>query len=232
MEEVVAVRLFVWHGDKGNGYIRVDALIHAVRLKNLSMVKFMIDQGTDVNVKVSGKSPLYKGIQVRSYQIVKLLVDAGANVNEIHNFHRDSMLHFTLSRCETPRVEMVKIMHLLIDSGADVRVCNQRRETPLHCASEYGCLESVERLIESGADVNARADGRMAYPIIVASYYRYTAIVQRLLQAGADVSLRNRYGEDALDCAKRCRYQGRYQDIVELLENHIRSKADAANTKL
>lgn len=49
------------------------------------------------------------------------------------------------------------VIDRLIVSGADINVRNLNRETPLFTAARHGCFPVVQRLIERGANANARS---------------------------------------------------------------------------
>ena len=84
--------------------------------------------------------------------------------------------------------------------------------TPLAVVITWGDLEAVERLLEAGAEVNAKIeDGRTAFHEAV--LFEDVPIVTRLLKAGASRSIRDDEGITPLDLAKRL---GNHA-IIELL---------------
>ena len=64
--------------------------------------------------------------------------------------------------------EMVEIVRLLIEQGADVTAKDKNLSTPLHLASSVGIPESVQLLIGHGADINAEDMSRRT-PLHLAS---------------------------------------------------------------
>jgi len=80
-------------------------------------------------------------------------------------------------------------VNLLIDAGLRVNSADPiRKATALHNASAQGHLRIVARLLELGADIDAR-DWHGVTPLIAAVYAGHTSIVQALLQKGADVNV-------------------------------------------
>jgi ankyrin repeat protein len=82
-------------------------------------------------------------------------------------------------------------------------------------AARDGLADLVERLIDSGADINIQDEtGQTA--LIAASDQGYFGIVDLLLQRGADSNIKDKDGDSALDIA-------RFKDhieIVKLLKAH------------
>ena len=74
--------------------------------------------------------------------------------------------------------------------------------TALFTACGYGSYEAAEALCAHGAELDAR-DNNQSTPLIFAAYGGSTKICEMLLALGADPSLKNRYGETALDKARR-----------------------------
>jgi len=72
--------------------------------------------------------------------------------------------------------------------------------TALHDAAQRSQADEVKRLLEQGADVEARDQfGQTA--LYVAASRGHFVIVKRLLEAGADVGARDQYGRTALHIA-------------------------------
>jgi ankyrin repeat protein len=82
-----------------------------------------------------------------------------------------------------------------------VRAGEQRQDTPmapaLAAALRDGDVQAVIKLIEAGADVNAR-DAEGNTPLILASFYAGPRCVELLLEKGADLKAANRSGVTAL----------------------------------
>ena len=75
------------------------------------------------------------------------------------------------------------------------------QDTGLHEAIVGDDLESVQRLIESGADLNGREPMGGASPLISAAVFGRTEAAKALIDAGADLDLRNNDGSTALTTA-------------------------------
>lgn len=70
----------------------------------------------------------------------------------------------------------------------------------LRMAANSGRLEEVKRLLNEGADINARFSNGMT-PLILASWMGHTKVVELLLRKGADVSAKTNAGSTALKLA-------------------------------
>ena len=68
--------------------------------------------------------------------------------------------------------EMVEIVRLLVEHGADVTAKDKSSSTPLHLASSFGTPEIVRLLIERGVDITAEDESRKT-PLHLASGSRW-----------------------------------------------------------
>ena len=68
--------------------------------------------------------------------------------------------------------EMVEIVRLLVEQGADVTAKDKSSSTPLHLASSFGSPEIVRLLIERGVDITAEDESRRT-PLHLASGSRW-----------------------------------------------------------
>ena len=94
---------------------------------------------------------------------------------------------------------------LLRHNGADPHIRGYSRRTPLQSAAYYGSLEVVRRLIEYGADINAKDKDKMA-PLHWTSYGRYFkdgSVLRLLLEHGADINMQDGDGWTPLYFASR-----------------------------
>jgi hypothetical protein len=88
----------------------------------------------------------------------------------------------------------------------------------LHYAVRDGDLKEVRKLLDKGADVNAR-DKYGWTPLHEAASYGHLDIVKLLVERGADVNARDKDGRTPLDLAKRMKPW----DIADFLENYRES---------
>lgn len=142
------------------------------------------DHGADINFALRDSDGQRRSVfnalcKSCLYNEALSLMDLGVDINkdtEIHSGNRhSSALHiccgYGLHRTDEPRRE---------------RLLQQREATVL-----------IKRLIQSGADINARAeDGRTA--LMTAAYFDFPAAVRELLKANADVRLSDDFGDPAL----------------------------------
>ena len=102
--------------------------------------------------------------------------------------------------------------------GADVHEKDSEGNTVLMWASERGCKEVVDTLLEKGADVNAKNKiGRTA--LMEASENGHKEVVELLIKNGANLDARGMSDETALIKASR----NGHKEVVEVL---IKSGAD------
>ncbi len=86
--------------------------------------------------------------------------------------------------------------------------------TPLHVAAFFGALPIAEKLIESGAEVDARSTNPMQNtPLHAAAAGKKLELVRLLLEEGADVNAKQQGGWTALHAAAQNGDRG----LVELL---------------
>jgi hypothetical protein len=63
--------------------VEIDPLCKAVATGNTKMVKTLIDQGADVNVKSNGMQPIHYAAKYNRVELIKMLITAGADVHSI-----------------------------------------------------------------------------------------------------------------------------------------------------
>ncbi len=106
------------------------------------------------------------------------------------------------------------IVQLLLERGANVHAvaANATRVQPLHSAAAVRSLEICRRLLDAGADVNARQAGGFT-PLMSAAMAGDRDLVDLLLAQGADASLAAEDGRTPRDLAAA----GGYESLVSLL---------------
>ncbi|KAA8492535.1 Ankyrin repeat domain-containing protein 10 [Porphyridium purpureum] len=103
-----------------------------------------------------------------------------------------------------------EMVALLLDYGAASVVnvpCKVHDQTALHVAAFHGNVGAVQKLIRSGAHVNALTDDHRT-PLFQAAFGGHAAVVKELLAAGADPSVRDADKQTPLDVTKDVECQG------------------------
>jgi ankyrin repeat protein len=126
------------------------------------LCEFLIENGADVNLPLSdsGETPLHAALSpIRPAQrlVVKVLLDHGADPN----------------RATRPSVE----------TGAFMRDCRTRAETPLHRAAAFATEATIQLLLDAGAKVDAK-DMNGDSPLTWASWYQRPDPILRKLCYG------------------------------------------------
>ncbi len=148
---------------------------------NVNLVKWLIKQGANVNVKnVKDWTPLHTAALVKNHEIAQLLINNGANINSLTNLGWTPLMIAS----EEGDFETAK---LLIDHNAKINVKAKDRSSAIYVAAQNGHLDIVKLLVENGANVNDRVTGEWT-PLIVASEQGHLEIVKFLLLNNADIN--------------------------------------------
>jgi len=157
---------------------------------------------------------IHKAAYDGNIEVVKQHLAAGTDVNE-KNLSKFTALHFATSRGNDDIIE------LLIKAGADINSKNKDGETPrdlsehegiadllgnnggiygtLHGAAMNGDIDSIKKLIEGEADVNAKAHAESRTPLHYAALRGDKEIVDLLIQNGAKLNVIDGEGLSVLD---------------------------------
>ena len=164
-------------------------LMHFCRLdneddENIEKIKFLIENGADVNHRVyredghyesdddmlygfnygcdCGRTALRYAVNGGHVETVKLLIENGADVN-VRDCSDMNLLMYLYNMdfyANTPSPtdeEIIAIAELLIENGVDVNATDKYGQTVLKYAVNYKAknYEAISFLIENGADINA-----------------------------------------------------------------------------
>ncbi len=143
--DIPTAKLFL--SAKTNVNISADgtALIAAVKHKQPEMVKFLLDNGADVNVNTSLGTALITAVRNGDFELAELLLDHKAKVDTETEFGTALFVAAQLGHSE--------IIELLINRGAKVdRHVTPQQRTALMRAAEFGQTDAVDMLLEKEAD--------------------------------------------------------------------------------
>lgn len=101
---------------------------------------------------------------------------------------------------------------------SDVKAINLMDDTPLHTVCTWGDLESVQTLINAGADVNAKGDNGVT-PLFNAVISGNPKLIELLVKSGAILSLKNDDGRSVLEYAKNIQASISVVDLLKKLTN-------------
>lgn len=138
------------------------------------------------------------------WRLCEFLVENGADVNRLDPDTGEAPLHAAL--CTTDRPARDAVLDVLLAAGANpnsptrpnaetgsfMRDCRTRGETSLHRAAAYGTEETIRRLLDAGAAVDAK-DAHGDSPLSWASWHLRPVPILRLLCYGG-FSIRPDYG--------------------------------------
>ena len=129
------------------------------------------------------------------WRLCKFLLERGANPNHAQPDTAETPLHAAL--CNTNRLGRNLVMKVLlahganpncktrpsVETGAFMRDCRTRGETPLHRAAAFGDEEAIKLLLDAGATIDAK-DANGDSPLSWASWYSRPVPILRKLCYG------------------------------------------------
>ena len=170
-------------------------LTSAARHGDFDSVKFLLQNGADVNAKnSSGDTALSCAVQssaVPDFEIVKLLLAFDAKVNTRND------------KCETPLLIAAeknadKVANLLVEHGCDTNVKDFNSYSPLHFAAKNNNGKLTEKLLQYGADPSSRIDEEGMTALHVAAKSGSVLVAEVLLDHGVDLEVTTYFGESPL----------------------------------
>lgn len=170
---------------------------------DVSAIRFLLAHGESLDSlgeNVGLDTASYHG----HWRLSKFLLENGADANHAAADTGETPLHNALSKTDRvlyDRVLMVLLSHGAnpnvatipgIETGAFMRDCRTKGETPLHRAAAFGELETIHLLLKAGAKIDAK-DASGDTPLSWASWYgRPTPILRELLYGNYRIHPRNR----------------------------------------
>ena len=175
--------------------VKNEALIWAAKVDNLELIRYLIEEGADVNTtSFDVHTPLTAAAEGGYTESVKFLLEKGADVNKQQCWYDTPLI----IGAKSGHFQCVKV---LIKSGADISAKDVSGLSAMHHAVQCGHDTCVHMLIETGADVNSSYFNRNSL-LMAAAEKGYSKCVQLLIAAGADVKAEYD-SETALMCAAK-----------------------------
>jgi len=129
------------------------------------------------------------------WKLCQFLLENGANANFVDPETGETPLHSAL--CTSTRLTRNLVMKVLLANGANpncatkhnmetgafMRDCRTKGETPLHRAAAFGDEEAIQMLLNAGAQIDAK-DMNGETPLSWASWYARSTPILRLLLYG------------------------------------------------
>ena len=174
-----------------NGTPLIQAALHA----DVDTVRMLLEAGANPNASCSyGATALGHAMERGNADCARLLLASGATLNGADEFGYDETMLAVRGGNE-------ECIQLILAAGGNPYYVGKARELALLEAVHDDDVETVQHLLEQGADVNIRnAHGRT--PLFLALQYATpNDCLPLLLNSGVDESIRDIYGETAWEYA-------------------------------
>ncbi|KAH8700488.1 ankyrin repeat-containing domain protein [Talaromyces proteolyticus] len=193
-------------------------LSEAIEWGDIDIVRYLLNQGSDT----SDHDALQKAIRVKNTEPIELLLKAGADPNTTVRLREYCSYQY---RCEKRTLLLLAIcknppaVKIFLEAGAEINTLGPGiKYAPLQLAAQCGGLDTVQTLLDYGADPNSTASrGAKSTALQIASRKGNIQIVRLLLERGADVNAAPalRYGATALQFASIMGFLGIAQILIK-----------------
>lgn len=180
-----------------------------IEMGNTEQAREWLEAGLDPNFQGDQLGgALHIAAWTGNTKMLELFIGKGARINLL-NKNGETPLHMAALQGKTTTAEW------LIAKGANINPDSRTEAwSALHYAAFSGKKELVSRLLEKGADINARAPNGTT-PLMSAIYEGKRDIAEALIRLGADRTLKNDWGDGALEWAKK----NNHEELVRLINS-------------
>jgi ankyrin repeat protein len=227
-------------GSKEKSYIKAhpELLQQAIVSERTEIVKYLIDNGADVNFQDSqGKSALHFAFdKLRpNSEIIKILLDTkDINVSLTDKDGMTFLHRYVLISCEnSDAVAMKERLDLLVGYKIDLNQRDKLGKTPLHYAVSYQTRYVIEKLLTIGCDINSQDNnGNTVLHLLIKSHRSWEA-VELLLKYQPNLRMKTCDGKTAYDIYKSIHgkdipsYQySSFEKMILILKPEVSSEED------
>ncbi|GMH71380.1 hypothetical protein TrLO_g3872 [Triparma laevis f. longispina] len=162
----------------------------------------------------NGDTPLHAASQAGSAELIELLISrGGASVNSLNNLGI-SCAHLATNR---------ECLHILFDAGADIKLKDKQKRSPLFvsCAmNRKECAEFICEILEIEGESFQETDRRGDTPLHAAACNGSAECCRMLLDLAVEPGVRNKKGLRPIDLAIKRRHQDCEQLLAEFHLHH------------
>ena len=200
----------------------------ALAAGDLAEVERMLDAGeVGIDDDLGARATLLSEAVVgRKPNIVEWLLERGADIEKTNGFQMTPLM-------EAVRHENLAMVDLLLEKGADVNAWRGgeiNTKTAIHYTLRDGTVEMVTRLIDAGADLEARLLGPGGYtPMLYAAHLGRDDLVKLMIDRGADTKAKTSSGSslDKIRESYRKRKARREREELERRKEQFQNPAEA-----
>ena len=146
----------------------------------VDIMRWLLDHGADTDARSRSRyTPLLYAADAMHLGAVQVLIEYHADINS-----QDSGGETPLSWVLSMKENLVDMVRLLLELGADPNIRTHSHTTPLHRASYRGLVEAARLLLSHGAKVDEK-DGSGRTPLQVAASKRRDEMTKLLVEHGA-----------------------------------------------
>ena len=224
-----------------------NALQASIFSGNTETVALLLENGADIN-RIGGPylTAMQAAVASGNMVVLDMLLDHGADINvgevDLDKFFAVGRSYPHSGRCRLPSSDMAIIKPLTFLTFTPPK----KNATALQSAAFHGQLHMVERLVERGANIHARAiiDGGGSYrsetgrrfvhtAVELAASEGHTDIIDYLLRKGASLETRTGLGNRFTSCLQLACRNGHFDTAKFLLEQGANIDAvDGGSTAL
>ncbi|KAJ9591792.1 hypothetical protein L9F63_001609, partial [Diploptera punctata] len=187
--------------DKGENIETLDwykssPLMKAAEFAHFEVVKFLIDQGSEVNARnKDGYTALSLAARTGEPNVVELLLQNGADVNTSGGWYNRTPLMLSAEYGHH------KVANLLIDHGTAINARDEGGYTALSIAARKGRVKIVQLLLEKDVNIELSDFEYNRTPLMWAAEWGRLIVVELLLHEGANKKARDKDGNTAFSIA-------------------------------